>query len=332
MIIHVYTGAAQRWVRECDTESFSNAAVLTASAALSAALGSKDEDVDNKKDCANEEIDNVWRPSYAMGSMACVGLNSDSEMFRKRTMSIRLLHAVIKAMQPTTSTTSSARVSCIATKVDCIRHPSFQPPPSDGTLSNSLPVFYAPADASAYLSSRGVPHPSPTSRHFHAVLLPRGDFMRDHVKVVSHVVGALRRPPSEHDLRIYMTSPNAIRFQHRDSDSSGDSAVDVSAPRATRHDVPGVPGSFLMTNVLTADECAQFILAAEHIGYIPDAVDGIDNVQWLADPSILNTVLGRCSHLLPPYIDGHALGGINAKFRLFRCQIISCVKQCFYCA
>lgn len=292
--------------------------MLTATAALSVAMGSTQSAYDhvdsNKKDA------DIWRPSYAMGSMACVGLSPDSELYKKRTMSIRLLHAVMQAMQPTPSHIRSPPTN-IALKIDCIRHPSFDPS-SSSSCSLPPPIFYFPADASLFLSTL-----APCSSH--SITLPvlstRNDFLKSHVKVVSHVVGALRRPPSEHDLRIYMTAPNCVRFKrppmhaHPDDMMTTESnglSTRLQAP--TRHDVPGVPGSFLLCNVLTAEECAQFILAAEHIGYIPDAVDGIDNVQWLADGTILDTIYSRCSHLLPAHIDGHALGGINAKLRLFR--------------
>ncbi|CAE7708681.1 unnamed protein product, partial [Symbiodinium microadriaticum] len=106
-----------------------------------------------------------------------------------------------------------------------------------------------------------------------------------------------------------MTSPTALRFE----EYGGAPAV-----TAFRHDVPGVAGSFILSNVLTPSECAQFILAAEHIKFVPDAVDGIDNVQWLADEVILDVIHRRCLHLLPSHMDGCALSGINAKFRLFR--------------
>ena len=106
-----------------------------------------------------------------------------------------------------------------------------------------------------------------------------------------------------------MTKPNTIIF-------SSQSAV-------KRHNVPHVPGAFILTNVLTPSECAQFIRIAEQIQYTPDAVDGIDNIQWLASDDITTHLFSRCETLLPaviPSINGYScvLRGINARFRLFR--------------
>jgi hypothetical protein len=74
----------------------------------------------------------------------------------------------------------------------------------------------------------------------------------------------------------------------------------------------------LLTGVLTPLECAQFVVAAERLGYAPDAVDGIDNVVWLADESLLGPIYARVMNLLPQVLEGHALRGINARLRLFR--------------
>lgn len=89
-------------------------------------------------------------------------------------------------------------------------------------------------------------------------------------------------------------------------------------PSPGRHHVPHVPGAMLLTGVLTPHECSQFISAAEALGYSPDAVDGIDNIVWLADSSLVDTLFQRCCHLLPQTLHGHSLVGINARWRLFR--------------
>ena len=91
-----------------------------------------------------------------------------------------------------------------------------------------------------------------------------------------------------------------------------------ASPVPARHDVPGVPGAMLLTGVLTPLECAQFIVAAERLGYAPDAVDGIDNVVWLADDSLLALIYARVQPLLPQVLEGHSLMGLNARLRLFR--------------
>ena len=154
------------------------------------------------------------------------------------------------------------------------------------------------------------------------------DYAND-ILVIQTTLGKERRPPrycfihlripnalsslthsfSQHDLNIYMTKPNTIVFS--------------TSTNTNRHDVPHVPGAFILTNVLTPNECTQFIRIAEQIKYTPDAVDGIDNIQWLASDDIITAIFSRCQSLLPAIIpsfngDSCILKGINARFRLFR--------------
>eukprot|EP00598_Pedospumella_elongata_P006924 CAMPEP_0184968578 /NCGR_PEP_ID=MMETSP1098-20130426/1596_1 /TAXON_ID=89044 /ORGANISM="Spumella elongata, Strain CCAP 955/1" /LENGTH=671 /DNA_ID=CAMNT_0027490221 /DNA_START=24 /DNA_END=2039 /DNA_ORIENTATION=- len=144
------------------------------------------------------------------------------------------------------------------------------------------------------------------------------------VRVVSHVPGHLRRPPAPHDLNIFVTSTNTIDYASTPQEKSDSEkptrvkGVAASVPLPVRHDIPAVPGAMLLTGVLTPVECAQFIVAAERLGYTPDAVDGIDNVVWLADESLLGPIYARVQSLLPPVLEGHELRGINARLRLFR--------------
>lgn len=126
-------------------------------------------------------------------------------------------------------------------------------------------------------------------------------FLSDKVKVLSHVKGANRRPPSDTDLNIYMMAPQSISFTSH-----------ALIPK--RVDIEKVVGTFLMQNVLSNEECSQLIHAAESIGYSHDAVAGIDNIVLCADESLLSPIFNRCRHLLPQ--DG--LVGINSRFRFFR--------------
>jgi len=126
--------------------------------------------------------------------------------------------------------------------------------------------------------------------------------------VVHTVPGADRKPPSPHALNIYSTAPGTILF----SDNS------TSVAHRRRLDIPGVPGAFLMTNILSTRECTRIVQVAEAIGFKPDAVDNIDNIVWLADESFWNTIFSRCLPMMPAQIGGHELLGINARFRLFR--------------
>jgi len=126
--------------------------------------------------------------------------------------------------------------------------------------------------------------------------------------VVHTVPGVDRKPPSPHALNIYSTAPGTIFF----------SDISTSAAHRRRLDVPGVPGAFLMTNILSTRECTRIVQVAEAIGFKPDAVDNIDNIVWLADESFWNPIFSRCLPMMPAQIGGHKLMGINARFRLFR--------------
>jgi hypothetical protein len=82
-----------------------------------------------------------------------------------------------------------------------------------------------------------------------------------------------------------------------------------------------VAGAFLMLNVLSPFECAQLIACASEMGYTPDAVDGIDNVVWLADASLLNPIHERVQGLMPVLGIGSSCEkfcGLNARWRLFK--------------
>ena len=174
-----------------------------------------------------------------------------------------------------------------------------------------------------------------------------------HVSIVSHVAGPDRRPPSEHDLDIIMTTPNLIAFDGisaadagavtgagvgagagAEGEGEGEDAATrelMGAPPApapapapgistctTRFDIPAVPGALLLANVLSGAECDQMAHIAESVGYKPEAIDGIDHIVWLADDAMVGRIFERCRHLLPPMEANGALQGINARFRLFR--------------
>lgn len=131
------------------------------------------------------------------------------------------------------------------------------------------------------------------------------------IRVVSNVPGPQRRPPALHDLNIFATQADTIRFD----------SCNLLPPKLVP--VPGVAGAFLILNVLSRSECDQLIACASTMGYTPDAVDGIDNVVWLADASLLDPITERVQQLMP-VLGGRAgsasetFCGINARWRLFK--------------
>ena len=210
----------------------------------------------------------------------------DSEAQSK--MAMQLLYAVLRVMVEKNSVTNK--------KVfDASRNP-FTAPNFDVYITKSrenLVYLQSKAEAHSFLKKY---HPN--------VPVMEDDFVKNMLTVVSHVAGPDRRPPAEHDLNIYMNNPSAISMK--------------KIMQTDRHDIPNVPGAFIMTDVMSIDECAQLMLAAETVGYLPDTVDGIDGQVWLAERSFLDRIEDRVRHLMPPHIHGCAFAGINARFRFFR--------------
>jgi len=97
--------------------------------------------------------------------------------------------------------------------------------------------------------------------------------------------------------------------------------------------VPFTDGAFVLRNVLSEHECAQFLAAASKMGFKGDidysfgfAAPSTSRLDarpaegcfWLVDASILDVVFERCKPLLPQEIDGRRLAGLNARWRFYR--------------
>ncbi|KAK8870106.1 hypothetical protein IAR55_000676 [Kwoniella newhampshirensis] len=121
---------------------------------------------------------------------------------------------------------------------------------------------------------------------------------------------------------IYASSPSAIQLS-------------TQRPTPTKHDVPGVPGAFLVTDVLTPEECLQIVQAASSVGFERDeAAQGsarmktsilARNFVWLADQPFLDhfysQILPFVPKSAPTSVDGNGGGkvrGINARFRVYQ--------------
>ena len=132
------------------------------------------------------------------------------------------------------------------------------------------------------------------------------DVFRSNVWIASTVPGCQRRPPVEIDLNVFALRTGAINLGS------------TSNYNYHRHDVLGVAGSFLLSNILTKAECEKLINAAECLGYSSDVAVGIDNVTLIADEYLVGEIFERVKLLLPPFLCGCKLAGINARFRFFR--------------
>ncbi len=88
--------------------------------------------------------------------------------------------------------------------------------------------------------------------------------------------------------------------------------------------MPGVPGAFLLRDVLSRDECRQLLGASEAMGYEPDEPAGgsrsvsAHNFFWLADEQLLEQLFRRCLPFLPRELGGCRLAGLNARWRFYR--------------
>lgn len=213
-----------------------------------------------------------------------------------------------------------------------------EPPPSSaqdaGGVLKNLPVWAATA-----LRFETDP-PSGTSKQS-IVSVPRvltsvhtpteGSAVYDDVKpaaaykadlnVLAHVAGAERTPPNLFDLSIYINSPGSL-------------ALAAKPPETQRHDVPFVPGAFVLSDVLFPHECRMILAASEAAGYVPDQPANVGrelaaateaglggraaNFTLFAEDALLAALYERVKGLLPPEIGGGELAGLNARWRFYR--------------
>ena len=134
--------------------------------------------------------------------------------------------------------------------------------------------------------------------------------------IVLTEAGPERQPPNHHDLHIY-----TLPYRLLDT-ASAESAHAATPPE--RLNVPQVPGAFVLTDVLSAAECARITAVAEAIGYTPDhplsrpAASGIGGLEILMSTTTMAAIFARCESVLPPTLGGGKLAGINARCRFFK--------------
>merc|ERR1711924_309804 len=85
------------------------------------------------------------------------------------------------------------------------------------------------------------------------------------------------------------------------------------------------PGSFLLRDVLTRRECDQIIKLAETMGFTEDAPVSLardirqnENCVWIADDALNDGIFERCRELFPKEVQGGAVAGLNARWRLYK--------------
>jgi hypothetical protein len=139
------------------------------------------------------------------------------------------------------------------------------------------------------------------------------------LRVVRTERGPERQPPNNYDLHIWACADGVGALLE-------DAATRQAKRRAPvrRVDVPGVPGAFVMLDVLTRSECQGMRAMAERIQFVPDhptsrqSPSGIGGLEWLLTDGLDEKLLDRCRSYLPAQLAGGALAGINARCRFFR--------------
>ena len=99
----------------------------------------------------------------------------------------------------------------------------------------------------------------------------------------------------------------------------------------TRQEIPEIPGAFQLLNVLSAQECQQFIEISESLGYLPDAPVSLprsvrhnDNVTMIVDQQTDETIWQRVASMFSggeDYFNGLKPVGLNARFRFYKYRV-----------
>ena len=97
------------------------------------------------------------------------------------------------------------------------------------------------------------------------------------------------------------------------------------APKTVRADVSEVPGAFQLLDVLHPDETAQFLAAADRMGFrpespisLPRSVRHNDNVNWVVSDPIHETLWARSAPHIPEHVGRQVARGLNGRFRFYR--------------
>ncbi|KIJ96923.1 hypothetical protein K443DRAFT_270604 [Laccaria amethystina LaAM-08-1] len=138
------------------------------------------------------------------------------------------------------------------------------------------------------------------------------------LKPLQTTPGPERRPPNKHPAVIFYSPPHTFPLL----------PPSERTRQPQRHELPGVPGAFIINDVFESSECESLVKAAEKVGLLPDEPIAGSAVQlasvlahnliWLADTEFIGTFYNRIVNLLPQTIHGGAVKGTNARFRLYR--------------
>lgn len=101
-------------------------------------------------------------------------------------------------------------------------------------------------------------------------------------------------------------------------------SLNVGGRDVQRREIPGVVGGFQLLNLLSADECQDFVKVLDCLGFhadaavsLPYSVRHMVNCNFCVPDALDGALFERCQHLLPT-IAGCPPLGLNAKFRCYK--------------
>ena len=131
-------------------------------------------------------------------------------------------------------------------------------------------------------------------------------------KIAYQEAGTERKPPNKSDMVLY----------------SGTIPCTPPVTPVTPIKVSNLPNVTILKNILSIQECCDIICAAESIGFTPDVPIGgsakdmssvlAENFFLLADEELVKRIYERSLPYLPPIINGQAVAGINARWRIYK--------------
>lgn len=147
---------------------------------------------------------------------------------------------------------------------------------------------------------------------------------RREFRIISITPGAVRKPPNAYPATIYLSSNNAIEL------------TEPEELQTARHNITGLQGAFVISDLLSENESSQIIRNCESLGFNPDlpiagnAAQQVsilaNNVYWFCNEQLLSTIYQRAVPFLPSTYatqtkDGSGkvkVKGLNARFRVYR--------------
>ena len=133
-------------------------------------------------------------------------------------------------------------------------------------------------------------------------------------RIIETTPGLQRKPPNLHPALLYASRDDSI-------------LLSTNPAKATHHAHPIVPNLHLLKDVLSPEECAWIIAAAETIGFTPDApirAEGEEssilahNFYWIVDTAFCSKLWSRVERFVPKHVGQKKVRGLNRRFRVYR--------------